>query len=244
MDHDMNGDRKIFPDLESLSRAAAELIAAAAGSISPSATMSIALAGGETPKSLYQLLAGEYRERVPWNRVHFFWGDERWVPHDSPKSNYRMAREAMLDPLGIPAANIHPIPTDLPDPEAAARAYEEELRLHFRTPMPSFDILLLGMGDDGHTASLFPGIAELAERKRVAVVTRSPVEPATRITLTFPALEGSRRTLFLISGEKKRPVIRTMFDRPEEARERFPAAMLAPAGELTWMLDRAAVGAE
>ncbi|MDB5035597.1 MAG: pgl [Chlorobi bacterium] len=240
----MSGDRKIFPDLESLARAAAESIAAAAGAVPANGTMSIALSGGDTPAALYRLLAGEYRERIPWQRTHFFWGDERWVPHDSPKSNYRMARETLLDPLGIPAANIHPIPTDLPDPETAALAYEEELRLHFKAPFPTFDILLLGMGDDGHTASLFPGIAALSERRRGVVVTQSPVEPATRITLTFPALERSRRTIFLIAGEKKRPIISMMFEQPEESRARFPAAMLSPAGELTWMLDREAYDAE
>ncbi len=233
----------ILPDLDALSVEAAGIIARAIGQ-ARSASFTIALSGGSTPRGAYELLARNYRDTLRWEDVHFFWGDERYVPHDSPQSNYRMARRAMLDELPIPDRNIHPIPTAMDDPERSARRYEEILREHFGEGIPRFDLNLLGVGDDGHTASLFPGSPALDERSRLAAVTHAPVEPVTRISLTFPVLNAARLTLVLAAGESKRPIVRTIFDEPEHARERYPVARLAPEGETIWLVDAAAAGGE
>lgn len=202
----------------------------------------IALSGGSTPRELYERLAGApYRDAFPWSRTHVFWGDERFVPHDDVQSNYRMTREALLSRGPIPATNVHPIPTEGVSPEAAASAYERELRSfygaeHFDPARPLFDVTLLGLGPDGHTASLFPGTAVLAERERwVAAVPRANSE--TRITLTYPTLESSRCAAFLVVGKEKRAI----FDRLRRGDESLPAARLHPTGELRFFGDAAAV---
>jgi len=203
--------------------------------------MTVALSGGSTPRRLYELLAEPPRRaRMPWARIHWFWGDERFVPPDHPDSNYRMAREAMLSRVAVPPGNIHPVPTVGLDPEEAARAYEGDLQTVYRgdrldPARPLFDVTLLGLGPDGHTASLFPGNTALAERRRwvVAVIGAKP-EP--RITLTFPALDSSRHVAFLVAGEEKRAVL----SRVLAGDRSLPAAQLRPLGRLWWLLDRAA----
>ncbi len=145
--------------------------------------------------------------RTPWERVHLFWGDERYVPHDDPASNYRMARESLIAHVPIPAENVHPMPTDLPQPEKAAEAYEAELRRFFGTGAPGFDLQLLGLGVEGHTASLFPGSPALEEKERWVAAVVAPAKPPQRLTLTLPVLNQGRNTLFLVTGADKRPIV-------------------------------------
>jgi 6-phosphogluconolactonase len=202
---------------------------------------SVCLSGGSTPKRLYELLAApKYRDTFPWKRMHWFWGDERFLPKDDPLSNYRMVRLAMLEATPIPAENIHPIPTEGLTPEEAAAAYERELKAFYGADRldrrrPLFDVMLLGLGEDGHTASLFPGIPVLEERTRwVAAVVGA--KPEARITLTYPALESSRDLAFLVAGPGKREILAQVRGGTTD----LPAARVRPVGRLHWLLDRAA----
>jgi 6-phosphogluconolactonase len=202
----------------------------------------LALSGGSTPRRLYELLAGPpYRERFPWARTHFFWGDERFVPPDHPESNYRMVREAMLARAPVPPGNVHPVPTQGLTPEQSAVSYEQELKTFYGSSMLSperslFDVTLLGLGPEGHIASLFPGTAILEERTRwVGAVIGAKPEP--RITLTYPALEGSNEVAFLVVGAGKRSILQRLFAGDQE----LPAARLHPVtGPPRFFLDRAA----
>jgi 6-phosphogluconolactonase len=203
--------------------------------------LAVALSGGSTPRRLYERLAGPpYREAFPWSRTHWFWSDERFVPHDHPDSNYRMVRLAMLEATPIPPENIHPIPTEGLTPEEAAAAYERELKAFYGADRldrrrPLFDVMLLGLGEDGHTASLFPGLAVLEERTRwVAAVIGA--KPEARITLTYPALESSRDLAFLVAGAGKREILAQVRGGTTD----LPAARVRPVGRLHWLLDRAA----
>jgi 6-phosphogluconolactonase len=221
-------------------RVAAWLLAAATAK---TGAFAVALSGGSTPRRLYEHLAEPpFRDRFPWSRTHWFWGDERFVPHDDPLSNYRMVREALLSRAPIPAVNIHAIPTDGLSPEAASFRYEETLKSFYGAdrldPARSlFDVTLLGLGPDGHTASLFPGTAVLAERERWAVaVVGAKSEP--RITLTYPALESSRHVAFLVAGKDKHAI----FERFRRGDDQLPAARLHPAGMLCCFSDAAAMG--
>ncbi len=168
----------------------------------------LALAGGETPRPLYeQFAAPPFRDEFPWARAHIFWGDERFVAHDDPRSNFRSARETFLARVPIPVQNIHPVDTRAEDAEAAAQAYQRELLAFHGVALltaarPLFDVTLLGLGEDGHMASLFPGDAALCERQSWTAATRDPTGLA-RITLTYPAIESSRRVAFLITGAEK-----------------------------------------
>jgi len=232
---------EILADPDSLARVVAKWLFQNA--LANDGIFAVALSGGATPRLLYEKLAGPlYRDAFPWPRTHWFWGDERFVPHDDAQSNYRMVREALLSQAPIPAANIHPIPTVGMSPEDAATAYERELQSfygsqHLDPVRPLFDVTLLGLGPDGHTASLFPGNAALAERQRwVAAVADAKSE--TRITLTYPALESSRNMAFLVTGKEKREIL----DRFRRGGCGFPAARLYPAGSLWLFADAAAAG--
>jgi 6-phosphogluconolactonase len=194
----------------------------------------LCLSGGSTPRLLYERL-GDLRDRFPWARTHLFWGDERFVPHTDKDSNYRMVRESLLALAGMPPANIHPIPTEGLDPETAARRYEETLRGFRQDSTPLFDVVLLGLGNDGHTASLFPGTTALDERTRWVVPVIGAM-PEPRITLTYPALESSGAVAFLVSGAAKRDILAKVLSGKSDV----PAARLAPRGELIWFTDRAA----
>ncbi len=204
---------------------------------------SLCLSGGSTPKVLYQRLAEpRYRDRFPWRSAHLFFGDERFVPPGDPLSNYRMVREALIDHIPIPAANVHPVPTEGLDPAAAAAAYERTLKAFHGSDRldpgrPLFDVTLLGLGDDGHTASLFPDTAVLRERSHwAAAVIGAKAEP--RITLTYPALESSRHTVFMVTGAGKRD----MLQRLTAGDQALPAARINPIGSLVVFCDSAAAG--
>ncbi|CAN5903848.1 6-phosphogluconolactonase [soil metagenome] len=202
----------------------------------------VSLSGGSTPKALYTLLASDaFRGRFPWDRVSWYWGDERFVPYDHPESNYRMTREAMLGKAPVPAANIHPVPPDGTPDEAAAR-YEQTLQADYGATVldparPLFDITLLGLGADGHTASLLPGEAVLQERKRwVAAVSHG--RPEVRITMTYPAIDSSRHVAFLVAGKEKAAILKEI----RAGGSKVPAAAVKPVGDLTWFVDRVAAG--
>ena len=235
---------EILADPEALARRVADwLLAAAVGS---EKLFALALSGGSTPRGLYELLSDSpYRETFPWARTHWFWGDERFVPHDSPKSNYRMVCDAMLARAPVPAANIHPVPTEGLAPEDAALSYERTLKAFYgaatlRPNRPLFDVTFLGLGSEGHIASLFPDTAVLSERSRwVGAVIGAKAEP--RITLTYPALESSRAIAFLVTGAAKRPVLGRLLDDDPD----LPATHLHPvSGVLHIFADRAAAPRE
>jgi 6-phosphogluconolactonase len=200
----------------------------------------ICLSGGSTPRRLYQLLAeSPYRDALPWDRIHWFWGDERFVPWDHPDSNYGMVHEALLGRVPAPPSNIHGIPSN-GTPADAAAAYERVLKSYygsesFDPARPLFDVEILGLGPDGHTASLIPGTSVLEERHRwVAEVIGGRPEP--RITLTYPALESSRHTAFLVVGAEKREIL----SRALAGDQALPAARIRPVGELIWFANEAA----
>jgi len=237
----MIGRIEVLPDPLSLARHAAEWMTATA--LAAPGAVRVSLSGGSTPRTLYGLLASDaFRERFPWQRVSWYWGDERFVPYDHPESNYRMTREAMLSKAPVPAANIHPVPADGTPDQAAAR-YERTLQAAYggtvlNPERPLFDITLLGLGPDGHTASLLPGEAVLEERTRwVAAVSHG--RPEVRITMTYPVIESSRHVAFLVAGSEKAAILNTI----REGGSRVPAARVKPVGELIWFADQAAVGA-
>jgi len=203
----------------------------------------IALSGGSTPKRLYEILAEpEQRDRFPWNRTHLFWGDERFVPPESAQSNFNMTRTALLDHVPIPPGNVHPMPTNGLPPEAA-RAYQATLQTYYGRESldmarPLFDVTLLGLGENGHTASLFPDTASLDETLAwVAPVTENVPQP--RLTLTYPTIACSDVVAFLVAGKSKAPVLKRVLagDRSQ------PASRITAAGEIIWFIDEAAAGA-
>jgi 6-phosphogluconolactonase len=226
----------VYDDAEALSQAAARWLTEKARVAQ--GRFAVALAGGSTPRRMYELLASAERTNVPWDRVHWFFGDERFVPHDDSDSNFRMAREAMFVKAPVPAENIHPIPF-AQSPERAAQDYERTLQAWYghdrlEAQRPLFDVVLLGLGDDGHTASLFPGTAALTERSHWATSVVGAM-PQPRITLTFPVLESSHVVAFLVSGAGKREVLRRVWRGDD-----LPAARLRPLSGLFWFIDRAA----
>jgi len=226
-------ENRTFENAETLARDGADWLCGRA--LASEGTFAVCLSGGSTPRRLYEHLADPaIAARFPWHRVHWFWGDERFVPHDHPDSNYRMARNALLSRVPIRDANIHAIPTEDLSPEQAAAAYEMTLKRFYSAgalvpDRPLFDATLLGIGEDGHTASLFPGQPALDERHRWAVaVIGAKSEP--RITLTFPALNGSRDVLFLATGADKRTIVA----RAQAGDPALPAARIRPVGRLHW----------
>jgi 6-phosphogluconolactonase len=212
----------------------------AASAISAHGWFSLALSGGETPQALFALLAREYRTRIPWARAEIFWADERFVPHHDRRSNYGMTNAAWLAGSPVPRENIHPIPTDLPNAEDAARQYERSLRVHFLNSRPRFDLILLGLGTDGHTASLFPRSPALTEESRWAVAAEAPTEPAERVTLTLPVINHAAHVHFLVAGSGKAEALRNALSN-EAGPLSCPASAVRPAdGELIWWVDAAA----
>jgi 6-phosphogluconolactonase len=240
----MTPDVRIFPDLEALSHAAAASVAQIIRqTCADRGRVVLALAGGHTPARLYQLLAESAGETIPWRQVHLCWSDERYVPLDHPDSNFRMAKESFLDRIDIPESNVHPMPTHFANPQEAARAYENELRRLFPPPWPRFDLLLLGMGPDGHTASLFPGSAALEENKRWVLATTSPAEPKQRLSLTLPVLSNAATIYFLISGRDKAGTLATVLS-GVSTHSALPAARVRLSnGKVVWWIDEAAARA-
>ena len=237
----MIGRIEVLADPPSLARHVAEWMTDLA--LAAPGVFRVSLSGGSTPKALYERLASRpFVERFPWERVHWYWGDERFVPYDHPDSNFRMTREAMLSKAPIPPENIHPVPTD-GDPDAAAARYQQTLQSAYGAAVldparPLFDITLLGLGPDGHTASLLPGEPVLEER-RLWVAAVSHGRPEVRITMTYPAIESSRQTAFLVAGQEKAAIMQTI----RGGESQVPAARVRPVGDLVWFLDQAAARA-
>jgi 6-phosphogluconolactonase len=203
----------------------------------------VCLTGGSSPEGLYRLLAEEpWRSQVPWRRVHWFMGDERFVPQSDPLSNMGKARRIFLDRVEAPRENIHPVATDANYPEASARLYEQELKAFYGLDRldparPLFDLVLMGLGGDGHTASLFPHSPALEEKSRWVVgIAKAGMEPfVPRVSLTFPALASTREMLFLVHSSEKRDILRRVV-----AGEDLPAGRAHSDGDLIWLVDRAA----
>lgn len=242
----MKLDTRVSPDIDALSRAALEeLLSDLRDAIKRRGRGAIALSGGHTPEKMYSLWAAteKYRSETEWNRVHCFWGDERYVPHDDPLSNFRMTRETLLAHVPIPAANIHAVPTNLPTPGQAAEAYDQELRRFFGSAAPAFDVTLLGLGPEGHTASLFPDSPALEEKTRWVVPVQVAAVPPNRLTFTLPVLNSSRNTYFLVAGENKREILAALRAEPDSRPSAYPAGRIRPAdGRVLWFLDQAAAG--
>ncbi len=236
-----------YPSLEDLSRAAAEYICEIAeGAIKERGIFTFVLSGGTTPRLLYDKLAKEpYASRVDWQHTHLFWGDERCVPSDNPDSNFSLAFQTLISRVDLPPSNIHRIPAATGSAKAVAAEYEKTLREFFQpaaesdssTSFPSFDLVLLGMGVDGHTASLFPGDEALEERTSwvVAVEGTSASPPVPRITLTLPVINEAKCVLFLVSGSSKLKVLQEILNNPHTAT--YPAAQVQPSGKLLWFID-------
>jgi 6-phosphogluconolactonase len=218
-------------------RAIALVIAKIENAIALHGRCTISLAGGSTPKTLYQSFT---QQNLPWEKIHIFWGDERYVPPTHPDSNQKMAREAWLDLVNFPAANIHPMPTSANDPALDAQNYENEIKACFGTSgdeLPSFDVILLGMGDDGHTASLFPHTDALDVRDRLVTVGNKDGQP--RITLTIPTIDRANCVIFLVAGANKQTALEAVFAADGDPKQ-YPSRFIQPQGELYWLLDRAA----
>src|SRR5262245_44291001 len=236
---------QVVEDAPAVARAGAERFTSLArAAVEARGRFTEALSGGSTPKALFQLLAREARSTVPWDRIELFWGDERCVPPDHADSNYRMTRESLLDAVPITPARTHRIEAEKDDHPAVAAAYEAEIaRILGGTPggtPPVFDLVCLGMGPDVHTASLLPGTTALGERRRWVVANHVPKFKADRITLTYPILNRAARVVFLAAGGDKASVLREVLEGPP-ALERLPSQGIRPdAGELLWLVDRAA----
>ena len=203
------------------------------------AAFALAISGGATPRPVHRLLAQEpYRSEIPWASAHLFWVDDRCVPETSPASNFGTAKEDLLDHIPMPPSQIHPMPTEVP-PADGARKYEEALRAFFAAePFPAFDLILLGIGQDGHTASLFPEQRALDERRRWVVAVKGGNPNVSRLTMTFPVLNSAREIVFLVSGKEKAAVTKAMFD---EGGTLLPAQRIQPTnGRVTWLMDRQA----
>ncbi len=230
---------EVFDDAQALSRAAARaLVDRSRQAFSERRRFALALAGGTTPKLLYGLLASEFRDELPWQCVHLFWSDERYVSRDDPDSNYRMAREVLLDAVALPSDNLHPPEVGLPDPDEAARRYEQTIRNFFAPHEPRLDWTFLGLGEDGHVASLFPGSAALEEERRLVVAVRdSPKPPPVRLTMTLPLINGSREVHFLVSGEAKHEALAQSHRQGAE----LPAQRVRQDATF-WWVDRQAIG--
>jgi len=223
--------------------AAEEVIHSAQEAVEQRGHFTIALSGGSTPKSLFNLLATNAKTVLPWDRMFFFWGDERHVPPTDADSNYRMADETMLSKIPVAAGNVFRFPAENPDAAAAAEAYEQTLRKFFQLKaeeLPVFDLILLGMGPDGHTASLFPNTAGLQEKSRLVIANWVEKLKTSRLSLTLPVLNAARCVTFLVSGTDKASVLKTVLEEDVPG-EQYPSKLVQPTnGKLIWLIDRAA----
>lgn len=244
---------EISQSAEALSRAAAErFVRSTTAAVRARGRCSVALSGGSTPRSVYRVLAYEpYRSQVRWDQIEFFWGDERHVPEDHAESNYRMAAETLLSRVPVHPEHIYRVHAEIADAARAAQEYEDEIRVSFGggDTTPRFDLVLLGLGTDGHTASLFPGTPALAERRRLCVENWVSALNTHRITMTLPVFNAAREVVFIVSGVEKAPIVREVLpDRATPGAEvthasPLPAQLIQPEdGDVWWMLDRAAAG--
>ncbi|HKV26406.1 MAG TPA: 6-phosphogluconolactonase [Candidatus Acidoferrum sp.] len=239
---------RVLPDAAAIARRAAEiLVDAAAQAVSEKGSFELVLSGGSTPKALHSLLVSDptFRSRMPWDKTHIFFGDERHVPPTDARSNYRMAFETLISKSPLKPEQVTRVKAELPSAADAALDYESELRRHFRlaeAQFPRFDLILLGMGSEGHTASLFPGTKALHENRRIVVHNWVGKVLMDRITLTAPAINNSRRVLFLVSGADKCLALTAVLERAFEP-DQLPAQLIRPAnGSLLWLVDAAAGG--
>ncbi len=203
----------------------------------------VALSGGNTPRVFHQQLVKHYHDLIPWERVQFFWSDERCVPPDHPDSNYRMAVETLLSQIKVPAENIHRMPGERTDYDAAAADYEAELRQVFGLPptvLLRFDLILLGMGNDGHTASLFPETPALHEKQKLVAANFVPKLNAHRLTFTYPLINAAKQVMFLVAGQDKAEPLRDVLSEQVSIEERPSAGVRPTDGEVIWLVDRAA----
>jgi 6-phosphogluconolactonase len=234
----MNRIVEVLPDKSALIARSLELsLAKMQAAIAQRDLCTIALSGGSTPQPLYAKLA---EQNLPWDKIHVFWGDERYVPADHPESNEGMARKAWLDQVAIPPANIHPMPTTAGDPSLDADRHEAELQEFFQVPagqFPALDLILLGMGDDGHTASLFPHTQALQVRDRLITVGNKDGQP--RITFTAPLINHAHTVMFIVAGASKRPALAQVFATTADDSQ-YPSRLIQPHGELWWLLDQSA----
>lgn len=238
-------DIRIFADPTALFQAAADEFARqAAAAVSAEGRFTVALAGGSTPKGLYSLLATN--STLPWSKIYFFFGDERHVPPDHSDSNYRMTRETLLSKVPIPADHVFRVPAENPNAAQAAEIYQQTLQKFFQVQpgsFPRFDLILLGMGPDGHTASLFPGTKVLQERSRLVASVWVEKFKTDRITLTLPVLNNAAVVMFLVSGQDKAQTLKQVLEGNQPA-DLYPSKLIRPTnGLLIWMVDRAAAGA-
>jgi 6-phosphogluconolactonase len=235
--------RTLTTPQELFAAAAEEVVRIAKEAISESGRFALALSGGSTPKSLYNLLATNAKNEMPWDRTYFFWSDERHVPPDNPESNYRMADETMLSKVPVAKANVLRIEAENPDASAAALAYEQALQKFFAIEpgqVPKFDLILLGLGPDGHTASLFPGTAALQEKSRLVVSNWVAKFNTDRLTFTLPLLNAAHNVMFLVSGTDKATALQAVLE-GDALGEQYPAKLVKPTdGKLIWLIDRAA----
>lgn len=233
----------VAEDAEGLARRAADMfVEAAREPASPLGMFTVALSGGSTPRALYGVLASEpYRTQVPWDRTQVFFSDERFVPPDSPESNYHSAQETLLSLVPIPERFVHRVTTENVSPDEAASIYEEGIRRVLQAPLdatPAFDLILLGLGPDGHTASLFPGTAGLDVTDRLVTANHVDKLDSWRISFTYPLINAARRVVFLVEGEAKAEMVAQALSGGE-----IPAARVHPqSGRLTWLLDSGAAG--
>ena len=229
----MNHNLKVYADAEALAAAAADFIVETLGNVLASRDRaSLVLTGGSTPRRTYEILAERHSDALDWQRIDLFWGDERYVPHDHSDSNFGMVKESLL--AGIEPGAVYGMPTSDGSPERSADAYERTLRDYFVGARPVFDLTLLGLGDDAHVASLFPGSRFLDESERLVLATTAPADSPVRdrVTLTFPAINASRRILFIVAGSHKRDAIHRTLDSGDT-----PAARVHPREDLIWLVD-------
>ena len=233
---------KVSTDAQHLFRdAATEFARIAVKAVRQNGRFTVALSGGSTPRNLYSLLATDFRSAVPWGQTLFFWSDERHVPPDNPESNYLMAYDAMLSKVPVPSQNIYRVLAENPDASAAAEAYQHTLTEVFSLTAdqcPRFDLILLGMGPDGHVASLFPDSAGLHETKKLVIANWVEKFKTHRITFTFPVLNDAACILFLAFGTDKAVMLKDVLE--GQAKPPYPAQLVNPKGRLLWMIDRPA----
>lgn len=243
LDYGERGTVTVVPDSELLAAHAAHLVVSAVDRAAAAGRRAlIALSGGSTPKQMGKLFAAEpLRSRMPWNNIDVFWSDERWVPLDDPESNAGEAMRGFLDRVRIPRERLHPFATEGIEPEQSARDLEQEIRrLTQGSATPRFDLILLGMGDDGHTASLFPGTAAIHETERLVVSHRVDKLDATRLTFTPPLIDAARHAVFLVGGAGKAETLAAVLDGPVDV-DKLPAQVVRPRiGDLIWIVDEAA----